>query len=115
MANFRSSRASSPRPFNGKTWPELSEEEHQRFPGDYETQTSQGSTAHHSEEHLATSDKGIALLRRFLEKQVKAEHWLGALPAWTEGMELPPARPRAPPQLAPESLRTRLSRKIGLG
>ena len=58
--------------FNGKTWPELTEEEHQRFPGDYETQTSQGPVAHHSEEHLATSDKGIALLRRFLEAQLTA-------------------------------------------
>lgn len=57
--------------YNGKTWPELSEEEHQRYPGDYETQTSQGPIAHHSEEHLATSDKGIALLRRFLEQQLK--------------------------------------------
>ena len=58
--------------YNGKTWPELTEEEHQRFPGDYETQVSQGPIAHHSEEHFATSDKGIALLRRFLEKQVNA-------------------------------------------
>lgn len=57
--------------YNNKTWAELSEEEHQRYPGDYETQTSQGATAHHSEEHLATSDKGIALLRRFLEAQLK--------------------------------------------
>jgi len=57
--------------FNGKAWSELTEEEHQRFPGDFETQTSQGPIAHHSEEHLATSDKGIALLRRLLEKQVK--------------------------------------------
>lgn len=32
---------------------------------------SQGPIAHHSEEHFATSDKGIALLRRFLEKQLK--------------------------------------------
>ena len=57
--------------YDGKTWPELTEEEHQRFPGDFETQTSQGPIAHHSEEHLATSDKGIALLRRFFEKQLK--------------------------------------------
>ncbi len=57
--------------YNGKTWPELDADEHQRFPGDYETQTSQGPIAHHSEEHLATSDKGIALLRRLLEQQLK--------------------------------------------
>lgn len=57
---------------NGKAWAELSEEEHRRFPGDYEAQTGQGEITFHSEEHLATSDKGIALLRRFLEQQLKA-------------------------------------------
>ena len=56
---------------NGKPWSELSEEEHQRFPGDYEAQTGQGPVTFHSEEHLATSDKGVALLRRFLEQQLK--------------------------------------------
>lgn len=47
------------------------EEEHQRYPGDYEAQTGQGPITLHSEEHLATSDKGIALLRRFLEAQLR--------------------------------------------
>jgi nitrite reductase/ring-hydroxylating ferredoxin subunit len=56
---------------NGKFWPELTEEEHQRFPGDYEAQTGQGPITLHSEEHFAASDKGIALLRRFLEQQLK--------------------------------------------
>lgn len=56
---------------NGKLWSELSEDEHQRFPGDYEAQTGQGTITLHSEEHFATSDKGIALLRRFLERQLK--------------------------------------------
>lgn len=49
---------------------ELTEEEHQKYPGDYEAQTSQGKITFHSEEHFATSDKGIALLRRFLEQQL---------------------------------------------
>jgi hypothetical protein len=31
----------------------------------------QGAITFHSEEHLATSDKGVALLRRFLEQQLK--------------------------------------------
>ena len=57
---------------NGKLWEELSEEEHQLFPGDYEAQVSQGAIAHHSEEHLATTDRGIAMLRRFLQKQLDA-------------------------------------------
>lgn len=56
---------------NGKFWWELSEEEHQRFPGDYEAQTGQGPISLHSEEHFAGSDKGIALLRRFLAQQLK--------------------------------------------
>jgi nitrite reductase/ring-hydroxylating ferredoxin subunit len=56
---------------NGKFWCELTEDEHQRFPGDYEAQTGQGAITLHSEEHFAASDKGIALLRRFLEQQLK--------------------------------------------
>jgi len=55
----------------GKRWEELSAAEHREFPGDYEAQTGQGSITLHSEEHLATSDKGIALLRRFMETQLK--------------------------------------------
>jgi nitrite reductase/ring-hydroxylating ferredoxin subunit len=56
---------------NGKLWEELSEEEHRDFPGDYEAQVSQGPTAWHSEEHLATSDRGIAMLRRVLRRQLE--------------------------------------------
>ena len=65
LGKFRSKMA-------GKYWWELTEEEHQKHPGDYEAQTSQGRITFHSEEHFATSDKGIALLRRFLEQQLKA-------------------------------------------
>ena len=54
----------------GKRWEELSAAEHRELPGDYEAQTGQGAITLHSEEHLATSDKGIALLRRFMEKQL---------------------------------------------
>jgi hypothetical protein len=49
---------------NGKLWEELTDEEHQQFPGDYEAQVSQGAIASHSEEHLVTSDRGVAMLRR---------------------------------------------------
>lgn len=56
---------------NGKFWHELTEAEHRAFPGDYEAQTGQGAITAHSDEHLATSDKGIALLRRFTEAQLK--------------------------------------------
>ncbi len=57
--------------FNGKLWSELSDEEHQRFPGDFETQVSQGPITFHSEEHLVSSDRGIVLLRSLLERQAK--------------------------------------------
>ncbi|HYP84383.1 Rieske 2Fe-2S domain-containing protein [Variovorax sp.] len=56
---------------NGKLWEELTEQEHQRMPGDYEAMVSQGAIARHSEEHLATSDRGIAMLRRFLKEQLE--------------------------------------------
>ncbi len=56
---------------NGKFWWELSEEEHRRFPGDYEAQVSQGPIAPHASEHLRTSDKGVALLRKLLREQLQ--------------------------------------------
>lgn len=57
---------------NGKLWEELTEEEHQLFPGDYEAMTSQGSIARHSHEHLASTDRGIVMLRRLLQQQLDA-------------------------------------------
>ena len=55
---------------NGKFWWDLSDEEHRQFPGDYEAQTSQGDIASHAAEHLRTSDRGVALLRRCLREQL---------------------------------------------
>ena len=57
---------------NGKLWRDLTEEEHQKFPADYEAQTGQGEITLHSEEHFGAADKGIAFLRRFMEQQLKA-------------------------------------------
>jgi nitrite reductase/ring-hydroxylating ferredoxin subunit len=56
---------------NGKLWHELSESEHREFPGDYEAQKGQGDITAHSEEHLAASDRGIAMLRRFFTQQIE--------------------------------------------
>ena len=56
---------------NGKLWEELSEAEHRDFPGDYEAQVSQGAIASHADEHLASSDRGIVMLRRLLQRQVE--------------------------------------------
>jgi phenylpropionate dioxygenase-like ring-hydroxylating dioxygenase large terminal subunit len=58
--------------YGGKWWWDLTEEEHQRMPGDYEAQVGQGRITFHSEEHLVSSDKGIAMLRRLLARQIKA-------------------------------------------
>ncbi|MFZ1989400.1 MAG: Rieske 2Fe-2S domain-containing protein [Alphaproteobacteria bacterium] len=46
-------------------------EERQDNPNDYEAQVGQGPISLHSEEHLATSDRGIAMQRRMLEQQIK--------------------------------------------
>lgn len=57
---------------DGKTWSQMSEEEHQDYPGDFEAQSSQGVKTLHSEEHLFDSDKGIVMLRRLHLKQIDA-------------------------------------------
>lgn len=56
---------------NGKLWEELSDAEHQLFPGDYEAQKSQGDITWHNHEHLARSDIGIVMLRRYMLRQVE--------------------------------------------
>ena len=55
---------------NGKDPWELTDEERQRFPGDGEAQGSQGPITRHSEETLATTDRGVVLLRRLLKAMV---------------------------------------------
>jgi nitrite reductase/ring-hydroxylating ferredoxin subunit len=57
--------------FNGKPWSELTPEEHQRMPGDYEAQVSQGPITYHSEEHLVSTDRGVSMLRSMLRRQVE--------------------------------------------
>jgi hypothetical protein len=49
----------------------------QRRPGDYDAQVSQRAIAVHALEHLANSDRGVAMLRRLLRRAVRA----GAEPA----------------------------------
>jgi hypothetical protein len=44
---------------------------HRDFPGDYQAQTSQGAITVHSAEHLRTSHRGVALLRKFQRAQLK--------------------------------------------
>jgi phenylpropionate dioxygenase-like ring-hydroxylating dioxygenase large terminal subunit len=55
----------------GRSWFDLSDEEHQLYPGDYETQAGQGAITLHSEERLATSDRGVSMVRRQFKEQVQ--------------------------------------------
>jgi hypothetical protein len=55
-----------------KIWGNMTEQEHQDFPHDWEAQIGQGAITLHSEEHLAQSDKGVAMFRRLLRQQIRA-------------------------------------------
>ncbi len=46
-------------------------EERQRYPGDYDAQVSQRPIARHANEHLASSDKGVAMMRRMLRDGIE--------------------------------------------
>ena len=54
-----------------KTWFELDEEGHQRYPGDYEAQVGQGAITLHSEERLSSTDRGVSMVRRQFKEQVR--------------------------------------------
>jgi nitrite reductase/ring-hydroxylating ferredoxin subunit len=55
----------------GKNWADMSEQEHQQFPGDWEAQVGQGPITYHSEEHLGESDRGILMLRKLLRREIE--------------------------------------------
>ncbi len=73
--------------FIGQTGDERSYEESQRQPGDYEAQVSQRSIAVHQLEHLASSDTGVARLRRLVRNQIRsvADGQPAQQPQWTQG------------------------------
>jgi phenylpropionate dioxygenase-like ring-hydroxylating dioxygenase large terminal subunit len=52
-------------------WGDMTEEQHQDYPSDWEAQLGQGPITLHSEEHLATSDRGVVMLRRQIRQQIK--------------------------------------------
>ena len=54
-----------------KTWSQMTLEEHQRHPLDYEAQSSQGKITLHSQEHLARSDGGVSMHRRLFKQQCR--------------------------------------------
>ena len=55
-----------------KSWNEMSPEERRARPNDYEAQVGQGPITMHSEEHLASSDQGVGMLRRMLNRELQA-------------------------------------------
>jgi hypothetical protein len=55
----------------GKSWFDLTDDEHQRYPGDYETQVGQGPITLHTEERLASTDRGVSMVRRQFKEQVR--------------------------------------------
>ena len=57
--------------FVGQTEDERPYEERQRQPGDYEAQVSQRPIAIHALEHRASSDAGVARLRRLLRRRIR--------------------------------------------
>jgi hypothetical protein len=63
--------------------------ERQRQPGDYDAQVSQRPIAIHALEHLASSDRGVAMLRRLIHREIRC-HGAGEPPR-----TLPARRPLA--------------------
>ena len=56
--------------FNGKFWWDMTDEEHQKYPGDYEAQVGQGPITLHSDEHFGQSDRGVLMVRRLMRQQL---------------------------------------------
>jgi hypothetical protein len=59
-------------PTNRKRWKDMTPAERRDAPGDWEAQVGQGPIAFHSDEHLASSDEGVVMLRRLLHREVNA-------------------------------------------
>ncbi|MHB8380718.1 MAG: Rieske 2Fe-2S domain-containing protein [Candidatus Binataceae bacterium] len=73
-----------PANYSGKTWFDLDAQGHQRNPGDFEAQVGQGAITLHSEERLASSDRGVAMFRRIYRESIRTVQ---------EGGDPPNARP----------------------
>ena len=83
--------------------------ERQRFPADYDAQASQRPVAVHALEHLASTDRGVIMLRRIVRDGIRAvargEDPYGV--AWPEGKTIRTFTQdvvlRVPPAAAPEA------------
>jgi hypothetical protein len=47
-------------------------EQRQRYPGDYDAQVGQRPIANHGIEHLGTTDRGVAMMRRMVREGIEA-------------------------------------------
>ena len=56
----------------GKLWAELTEEEHRLLPGDAEAMVSQGPVVARNREHLASSDRGVIMVRHRIREALDA-------------------------------------------
>jgi hypothetical protein len=56
--------------FTGTSWPDMMREEPYALSGDYEAEVGQSVIMLHSDEHLAGSDSGIAVLHGLLRRQI---------------------------------------------
>jgi len=75
--------------FYGQTGFDLSYEERQRAPGDYDAIVSQRPIAVHALEHLTYCDKGVAMLRRLLRRNIRrvaAGTWIANAPRHRAGL-----------------------------
>ncbi len=93
-------------------------EARQRFPADCDAQSSQGTIAVHAVEHLASTDRGVIMLRRIVRDGIRAvaagqdpwgTHWPEGkvIPTHTQDLVL-----RLPPAASPEAEK-RLRREAG--
>lgn len=55
-----------------RSWFDLTDEEHQRYPGDYEAQVGQGAITLHGDDRLSSTDRGVSMVRRQFKQQVQA-------------------------------------------
>ena len=93
--------------FVGQTGDERPYEERQRQPGDYEAQVSQRPIAIHALEHRASSDAGVARLRRLVRRRIRdlaagepirqpETFGLDAVPTYCQDTVFPWTGPEAP-------------------
>jgi len=54
-----------------KPWSDMTEEEHQHYPTDWEAMISQGRIEESVDEHLGTTDRGIFMLRRMMKREME--------------------------------------------